>query len=246
VEAPQNGFSLIILPAFAEVHFDYAQNASTYEDMFMKPLIGWVAGIHLDDMGKRSPKVRDGRSANLLENQAVVIHVPLPDNAGANVEIVNLCSQGDGDTLEFQTSGFEATQCLVNGKPTSLAKYLKSIDHDSRLPLVADYCGAKINVSLRTVDHEQDKVDFYAPVFPHIPYKLAKPWDTGYDVAFVQAAANLPDNPPFSCNCILNYLYSGLEGRHTGSATGPVTFGEIAYILLNQTMVLLSIEEYGS
>jgi len=40
----------------------------------------------------------------------------------------------------------------------------------------------------------------------------------------------------------LNYLYSGLEGKKTGNVTGPITFGEVAYQLLNQTMVYMTIE----
>ena len=44
-----------------------------------------------------------------------------------------------------------------------------------------------------------------------------------------------------SCNCILNFLYGELKSKRTGSFTGPVTFGEIAYILLNQTMVRLQL-----
>ena len=243
-EAPANGFSLIILPAFSEVHFDFAQNASMYDDMFMKPLVGWISGIHLDDMGKRSPNVRDGRDRDLLENHAVVIHVPLPDNTSANVNIVNLFRQGNGDVLEFRSSGFEASECLVNGKPASLAKYLKSVSHDIRLPLVADYSGAMINVSLKAVDQEQDRVDFYGPVFPHVRYKLAQPFAGSYETAFVQATADLPENASFSCNCILNYLYSELEGNRTGHVTGPMTFGEVAYVLLNQTMVHLTLETH--
>ena len=46
----------------------------------------------------------------------------------------------------------------------------------------------------------------------------------------------------YSCNCILNYLYGDLEGKKTGGFTGPVTFGEIAYILLNQTLVKLDVK----
>lgn len=244
VEAPANGFSLIILPAFSEVHMDYAQHAALYDDMFMKPVVGWIAGIHLDDMGKRAPKVRDGRTTSLLENAAVVIHVPLPDNMSANVNIINLFKQGDGDVLEFQTSGFEATQCLVNGVPTSLAKYLLSIKHDSRLPLVADYSGASINVSLKAVDQEHDHVEFYAPVFEHVPYKLASPIDGSYIASFLKEAEQLPAQASFSCNCILNYLYCELEGQRTGNVTGPMTFGEVAYVLLNQTMVHLTLETY--
>jgi len=244
VEAPQNGFSLIILPAFSEVHLDYAHHAAMYDDMFMKPVVGWISGIHLDDMGKRSPKVRDGRNTKMLENAAVVMHVPLPDNISANVNIVNLFRPGTGDVLEFETSGFEVSQCLVNGKPTSLAQYLKSIGHDTRLPLVADYSGAFINVSLKAVDQAHDRVEFYGPVFQHVHYKLAGAFPGSYETAFMQEAAQLPGQANFSCNCILNYLYSELEGKRTGNVTGPMTFGEVAYVLLNQTMVHLTLETH--
>jgi len=47
--------------------------------------------------------------------------------------------------------------------------------------------------------------------------------------------------PVFSCNCILNYLYADLAGDKALSITGPATFGEIAYVLLNQTLVYLEL-----
>lgn len=244
VEAPANGFSVIILPAFSEVHFEYAQHASMYEDMFMKPLVGWVAGIHLDDMGQRTPKVCDGRTKAMMENHAVVVHVPLPQNISANVNIVNLFTQGSGDVIEFRDSGFEASTCLVNGKTVSLAQYLQKIGHDTRLPLVADYSGANVNVSLKAVDAVQDKVAFYGPVFPHTAYRLAQPFSGSYETSFDQAIAHLPERAEFSCNCVLNYLYSGLEGKRTGHVTGPMTFGEVAYVLMNQTMVHLTLETH--
>lgn len=243
-EAPPNGYSVIILPAFSEVHFEYAQHASTYDEMFMKPLVGWVAGVHLDELGRRTPKVRDGRQRLMLENQAVVLHVPLPENVSANVNIVNLFAQGSGDVLEFSDSGFDAATCLVNGAPTSLATYLTQIGHDTRLPLVADYSGALINVSLKAVDQELDRVEFYGPVFPQLAYRLAQPFAGSYESAFGAAVADLPQQAGFSCNCILNYLYSELEGKRTGHVTGPMTFGEIAYVLLNQTMVHLTLETH--
>ena len=246
VQAPDNGFSLIIMPAFSEVHVDYAQGAAMYDDMFMKPVVGWVAGIHLDDMGKRAPKVRDGRHSGLLDNVAVVAHVPLPEHTSAQVRIVNLFTQGTGDVLEFDHSGFEASTCRVNGVPASLAAYLKAKGHDTRLPLVADYSGASINVSIKAVDHAHNQVAFYAPVFQHVQYRLAKPFDDSYEHAFLaRAAEQLPrQSASFACNCVLNYLYSELEGKHTGGITGPMTFGEIAYVLLNQTLVHLTLETH--
>jgi len=46
----------------------------------------------------------------------------------------------------------------------------------------------------------------------------------------------------FSCNCILNFLYGELAGRSISPLHGPVTFGEIAHQLLNQTMVVLRVQ----
>ena len=47
----------------------------------------------------------------------------------------------------------------------------------------------------------------------------------------------------FTCNCILNYVHSSLEGRRTGDVVGPMTFGEIAYQLLNQTLVYVTVSD---
>ncbi len=49
----------------------------------------------------------------------------------------------------------------------------------------------------------------------------------------------------FSCNCILDDLYSELAGKRTGIFTGPVTFGEIAYQLVNQTLAYLVVRDKG-
>jgi hypothetical protein len=243
IDAPDNGFSLIILPAFSQIHFDYAKNAPMYDDMFIKPIVGWISGIHLDDTGIRAPKVIDGRTSALLENRAVVLHVPLPDNFSVNVNIVNLFSQGSGDLMQFEASGFEASTCIINGRPTPFAQYLKDIGHDTRLPLVADYNGASINVSFKSINETDGKVEFYGPVFPHVEYRLARQFSGSYETAFEHSSADLPE-ASFSCNCILNYLHSELEGKHTGHVIGPMTFGEVAYQLLNQTMVHMTLERH--
>lgn len=52
--------------------------------------------------------------------------------------------------------------------------------------------------------------------------------------------------PAFSCNCILNFLYGGLEGERALPIGGPATFGEIAYVLLNQTLVYMEIDDHRS
>ena len=63
------------------------------------------------------------------------------------------------------------------------------------------------------------------------------------DGDFNKQMDDLKISPAFSCNCILNYLYGNLEGQQSIPIGGPATFGEIAYVLLNQTMVFMIINE---
>lgn len=241
-DGPEHGFSVVLIPAFSAVHEAFAQEAPGYEDMYLKPLVGWIAGAHLDDAAPR-PRVVDGSSGEWLDNAAVALHVPLPEQALVHVDIINLFAPGDGPVIEFPQGGFSGGDCLVDGQPTNLHDWWQAQGADPRWPLVADYHGAMVNVSIKGLDATRRAVDFYAPVFPGVAYRLARPLPD-YSGAFGQAAARtvLADDPVFCCNCILNYVHGGLQGRRTGRFQGPMTFGEIGYQLLNQTLVHLSVE----
>ena len=238
--APDNGYTIIIVPAFGACHGAFAENAPNYEEMYMKPLVGWVAGVHLDDLGKTTPKVAFGPDAELSDQYVVAIDVPLPPEHYARVDIVNLFQPGDGAAIRFPATGFAASDCLIDGRPAKLAEYLTSQQIDARLPLVADYCGAMINVSIKAIDLAGGRVEFYAPVFPGMDYRIAAPVGD-YVAGFLAALPQHEEALVFSCNCILNFLYSDLEGKRTADIEGPITFGEIAYQLLNQTLVYLTI-----
>ena len=111
---------------------------------------------------------------------------------------------------------------------------------------MADYSGAMINTSFQEVDKDGRRVSFYAPIFRGVEYKVAAPvadYVTAFGRRLPRSAA---DSIAFSCNCILNYLYSDLEGKRTGNVTGPITFGEIAYQLLNQTLAYVTIQKSGT
>jgi hypothetical protein len=241
-DAPDDGFTILLIPAMTDLHREYAENAPDYEEMFLKPIAGWITGIHLDDMGSAKPCVIDGHSGAKFYDQAVAMHVTLKPNKVANIGIVNALQQGGGDVIEFSETGFQAGDCLVNGEQHNLAEYLLANEVDTRLPLVADYSGAMINVSFQEVNEESREVSFYAPVFSGVKYKLAAPV-SDYVESFQSAIPDIGDDVAFSCNCVLNYLYSELEGKKTANITGPMTFGEIAYQLLNQTMVYLTVED---
>jgi len=241
-ESPANGFSVVIIPAGSAAHARYAQEAPDYEGLFMKQIIGWIAGVSLDEIGAVSPKVFNGQTGEVMSDKAVVMHATLPSNKLAAVGIVNLFEQGNGDVLTFSDEGFAATNCLINGQPGSLANYITDKGIDTRLPLVADYHGEMINVSVQSVDLAEGVVKFYAPVFKGVEYRFASPV-ADYVNAFAQQIPPGLQKPEFSCNCILNYLYSELNGKKTGDLVGPITFGEIAYQLLNQTLVFLQIHD---
>lgn len=237
-----NGFSIVVIPAFSPAHRRFAQECSNWAGVFESPLVGWVAGIDLRDLGKSFPKVFNGETGEVSASDAAVMHIDLPADKYAKVNIVNVFRQGDGDTISFSEGGFRVRECLVNGKRRSFAEYLAEKGVDTRWPLVANYAGAMINVSFQNVDAASGEVLLYAPVFPAVNYKIAAPVEN-YEEQFRDSLGGMERiEPVFSCNCILNYLHANLDGKKTGPMMGPFTFGEIAYMLLNQTLVYLTIE----
>ncbi|HCD51219.1 MAG TPA: hypothetical protein DEQ34_02130 [Balneolaceae bacterium] len=240
-DAYTNGFSVIILPGSSDIHYSFSLNSPKYPNFAVRPLVGWVAGTDLDEVGMKEPKVFDGVDPMGFEDSAVVMHVGLPPSKVVDIDIVNIFEPGDGDELRFPVDGFFAKDVIVNGERKNFAEYIRENNIDTKLPLVADTYGTMVNTSFQRV--EEHRVFFYAPVFADTTYRIAKPFND-YVQEFEQMTPDgLGEKTFFSCNCILNYLYAELEGKQTIGFTGPVTFGEVAYQLLNQTMVYLTIDE---
>ncbi len=240
-DAPANGFSVILIPAAGRTHLKFALEAPQYERFASRPLVGWITGVEVANIGKVAPKAFDGTGPAALADGAIVMHVAMPPSKVADVGIVNIFKAGDGDTFTFTETGFSAGDALVNGVRQNLAQYLKAKGIDTHLPLVTEYCGARVNVSFQEVDAAAGRVKFYAPVFEGVTYRMARPVGD-YVTRFAEEVAREPREAiAFSCNCILNYLYASLEGKKTGQIFHPFTFGEVAYQLLNQTLVYLSV-----
>jgi tetratricopeptide (TPR) repeat protein len=234
-DAPPNGYTVLLIPAFSDVHLTYGKDAPTYKDLFSHPTVGWITGVYLDDLGKDKPKVFNGKTGEAFSDEALACHVSLPAGKAAAVEIVNIFERSDGPDIRFDTDGFAVTDCSIDGKRVNFARWLTQNEVDTQLPLIADYSGALINVSIQSVDQEAGRVVLYAPVFKGRTYRRAKPVPD-YVQAFRSATAGMSRDVVFACNCILNFLYGKLEEAHVG-LPGPFTFGEIAFQLLNQTMV---------
>jgi hypothetical protein len=244
-DLPANTMGVIIAPYATRVHLSFALNAPRFEKFATAPLFGWISGVHLSEIGRVTPKVFDGTTAEPLEEHAAVMHVALPPGKRADIGILNIFEKGTGPSITFPVTGFSATIAEIDGRQRNFADYVEETELDTRLPLVADYCGARINVSFQAVDTSRSEVRFYAPVFAGVRYHHARPVED-YVEAFVSALPRgLTNRVALSCNCVVNFVNSSLEGRSTGEIVGPITFGEIAYQLLNQTMVYLTVSERG-
>ena len=241
-DSPENGYTILILPAFSDLHRVFALQAPSFEHLFFRVVAGWIAGTHLDDLGKITPKVFAGPTGEMLDAKGVAMHIELPHDYQAKIGIVNPFEQGDGVDIQFPTTGFEASACVVDGKRTSVGDYFGQAAFDIRLPLVANYNGTKCNVSIRSLDIPGNKIAFFAPVFEGVTYRQARPVGD-YSQRFMDAIPKDIGQTVFCCNCVYNYLYGELEGRRTGDLQGPMTFGEIAYQLLNQTLVRVTLSK---
>lgn len=242
-DAPGNGFTFLLVPSEAPFLQTFARDASRSDGFLIKPVVGWVTGVPLNEAETSRAIVVNGQTLQTSSGFALAMHVSLPSNQVAELSIINIFEPGDGDAITFDRSSFRVSECLVNGQRTNLASYIKSRGLDTRLPLTADYCGNTVNVAIRHLDPKDETVSFFGTVRPTVVYRFAKPVPD-YAAAFARAIPQQAD-AVFSCNCVLNYLYGELEGKRTGTIAGPMTFGEIAHILLSQTLVQLRIRTLG-
>lgn len=240
-DAPDNGYSLVTIPFGSDAHHRFAREAPEYHDIYLKPIVGWISGVDLDALLSTRAEVFDGTTGEHRSDVAVALHVELPKHQQAQVRIINLFRPGEGDDLTFDTEGFDPETVRVNGEPRSFAEYLVTHGADLRAPLVANYLGTMINVSFLGLNHTANKVRLCAPVFRDVLYRLAAPLPTDYASAYAESVRGI--DSPFACSCILNFIHGALEGQPVAGAKGPVTFGEIAHQLLNQTTVTLDILE---
>ena len=238
-DAFDNGFSILIVPFDSALHIEYAENAAGFENMFMKNIGGWIAGVNLGVSGQ-VPLCANGAAAEIYTDKAVVMHLEVPAELTVAMGIVNIFEQDvNSPMIEFLEEGFAIKNCRVDGKEMLLADYIAQKNIDIKMPLVGNYSGTGVNVSFKAI--EDGVVYLYAPVFKGIQYRIAKEI-SDYESAFRSRLEGLSDTGAvFACNCILNFLYGGLEGKRIEAFAGPVTFGEIAYQLVNQTLVYVTV-----
>ncbi|MDR2770437.1 MAG: hypothetical protein LBB57_00190, partial [Clostridiales Family XIII bacterium] len=150
-DAYDNGFSVVILPFDSEVHKQYAQNAADYEDIFLKNVVGWISGVNLEAADQR-PIAVNGSAGEVLTDKAAVLHIGLPKGKLARLNIVNIFSADEkSPIITFSEDGFGVKNCFVDGKETVFADYIAQNKLDTKLPLVGDYSGAGVNISIKSI-----------------------------------------------------------------------------------------------
>lgn len=241
-ESYRNGFSYLVMPLNSPVHQAYGKSTMHMTDLCINPVVGWVAGLEENETKGLSPKVFNGETLEIFENRIAALHCRLANGKQARIEIVNLFSQGNGDTVEFSRYGFTQSDCLVNGKKQNIYDYITSNNIDEKLPFMTDMGGAMINVHPLTLNHKEKTVKMAAAVFPEFTYRLASPIDD-YAAEFQKRVPSDTHNIIATISCYANYKYLGLKEKSFGEFTGPLAFGEVGFILFNQTMVLLYIED---
>ncbi|MCX6271705.1 MAG: hypothetical protein NTU44_10885 [Bacteroidetes bacterium] len=236
----RNGFTILLIPGESGILQEFAMNADSYPGIFRNPITGYVTGNDLNETNA-TPKVFNGTTAKCFSDKAIGIHVELPAAKIARVEIVNIFRPVEkADIITFPVSGFNQTKCFVNGEERLLIEYLDGQKYDTQFPLIVNQAGAYINKSFRMLNKETKEVKFFAPLLTGEKYMLAQKVED-YGARFEKEIGTIPQTE-FVCNCILNHLYGKFEGKKI-NLNWKTTFGEVAYQLLNQTLVYLTIDE---
>ncbi|MDR1699597.1 MAG: hypothetical protein LBR68_00185, partial [Lachnoclostridium sp.] len=237
-DAYDYGFSIIIMPFMSPVLKFYAEEAHDFRDMFMKHIVGWVSGF--DEKNPTRAITINGQTGDIFTNHAVVLHLSLPEERNINVGIVNIFTPDENSPIiEFDQDGFQINKCLIDGEEAVLSEYMKQNNIEIKFPMIGDYSGNGINVSFALTNDGSLQVG--TPVFRNIKYRFSKPI-VDYEKEFNRHVSKFRGiKPIFSINCGLNFTYGKLEGKKINTFYGPCSFGEIAYQLMNQTLVYVII-----
>lgn len=237
-----NGFIVIVIPTDTEVHSEFALNSLTYKNVFNNPLVGYVAGYDLQRTNEKlSSYVYNGLNQDKITDQAIALHIELPKNKIARAEILNIDTiDKSSPKIQFPRTGFLQSECLIDGKLSNIAEYFNKINYDG-LPIIANNNGALINKDIKNISADAKEVSFYSPIFNDETYFLVNNVDD-YQKVFEKRLQIEELDVPYSCLCVSFYLRGNLNGKKINTEA-VFTFGEIAFQLLNKTVVYLEIDD---
>ena len=238
------GCTVLLIPGYGQAHRRFGLEAPHYWGLFDQPVAGWIAGVPLDKLGVEKPMVVNGLTGECIRDGAVALHMSFSDESAVAVDIVNPFEADPASPeLIFPTAGFQADTVRIDGQSVLFSDWLNERGIGPENPLVANFAGSAINVSFGVIE-PGGPVNFHAPIMPDVVYRLARPSvaKARGEVAGLDASGRLIGSADLSFNCILNFLNGTLDDAVPGGYEGPITFGEIAYVLMNQTLVHMRLE----
>ena len=238
-DSPVNGFTIVIVPYGCLVHHTLALEAPDYPNLFSKSIAGWICAPRGEHMGERA-QVFYGPTCHAIEDEAIAIHMELPNELRAEMDILTAFDLGDGPCITFPEDGFTVTNAYVDGNLVVFSEYLRGLNHVLHIPLVGELHGTKLIAELRHYDAHTELVTFHAPVFHNVAYRFASKSSNLRERARQMLAQCSPDLD-FCCICSSIYANGELGEYASGCVDAPVTFGEIANILINQAIVRLRV-----
>ncbi len=237
-----NGFIFIVLPINSEVYFTFANHSLEYEHIYDNPVVGYVSAVRLEEYGKKQPKVAIGSDGILHDAKAAVMYVKVANRLRVRAEIMNFDTIDYASApLKFPKPGFDQCDCLINGEPGKIGKHLERIKQETgHYPqLITSQNGALVNRDIKYVNAETGEASFFAPIYTEDTYHCVKP-NNDYLATFNRRLGRKTD--VIACvSCTSYFMQGDFEYRHI-DFNGVYTFGEIAYQLLNKTIVTLEVD----
>jgi hypothetical protein len=242
---PDNGFAVIIMPGQSALLQATATSMPDWPGLYNAPLAGWVSAVPLDQLGHMQPKVFCGNGTP-RQDIAALMYVTLPCEMFAALNIINPFDTPSRTSLRFSTGGYQIPGlCLLDGQRADLTRLIANGSIDPSPPLTADRDGALLNNSIIASDPASGMLTFLSPVDPSLTYRFAEPPPVFQD-AFARAArgVDLP-GAVLSSICAAGLHRLTEEIRPMLPAIAPVTFGQIGYTVLTQTIACLSLSRLG-
>ncbi|MDR1496314.1 MAG: hypothetical protein LBS67_05290 [Clostridiales Family XIII bacterium] len=230
-----NGLTIVVLPFNSDVHTKYALDSDEFEDFFTNAICGWISGYNIVS-DRHVAVTANGKAGEISETDAVALHIGLPDGKTAKIDMINIFEPDmEKPVVIFKGDSLDVNRCIVDGEEVNFAQYLRESNINTNLPLVGDYSGTGVNISFR--DISTNMVHLYAPVKAGVEYRFARDLED-YEGAFKDKLTSIDHKEYiFACNCILNFVNGRMRGKDIGGLYGPVTFGEVAWKVVNQTLV---------
>ncbi|WP_234729863.1 DUF6976 family protein [Acidocella facilis] len=238
---PPHGFAVLLLPGRSALLERVATSMLDWDGLYNAPLTGWVSGVALEALGQSTPKIFCGNGTP-HDDRAALLYVTLPNELYPELSVINPFGVGAGPGIVFPDRGYaSAGLCRIGGETMRLRAFLDQAVADPGLPLIADRDGALVNNTILNLGAAQEAVEFLCPLDPGLMYRFAEPLPA-YEAAFARAARDLDlAGAVLSALCIGSLRHLTAEMRRHLPAVAPVTFGQIGYTVLTQTLTCLNI-----